>query len=77
MEAAIARFTRGLSPAALSLAFSDWLIHLASAPGKRAVLASLYAANAVQIRDYVLRGLTGNAAAPLAEPAPADHRFRA
>ena len=34
-EAAIARLTGGLSPAALSLAVADWLIHLSSAPGKR------------------------------------------
>jgi len=76
-EATIARFTGGLSPAAQSLAFADWFIHLASAPGKRAELASLAAANAGQIGDYVLRSLTGNAAAPLAQPAPGDHRFRA
>jgi polyhydroxyalkanoate synthase len=76
-EAAIARFTGGLSPAAQSLAFADWFIHLTSAPGKRAELVSLAAANAGQIGDYVFRSLTGNAAAPLAEPAPGDHRFRA
>ncbi|MFT4503387.1 PHA/PHB synthase family protein [Caballeronia sp. 15711] len=76
-EAAIARFTGGLSPAAQSLAFADWFIHLTSAPGKRAELVSLAAANAGQIGDYVFRSLTGHAAAPLAEPAPGDHRFRA
>jgi polyhydroxyalkanoate synthase len=34
-EASLARMTGGVSPAAMTLAFSDWLIHLASAPGKR------------------------------------------
>ncbi|MFM0649604.1 alpha/beta fold hydrolase [Paraburkholderia bryophila] len=76
-EATIARFTGGLSPAALSLAFADWFIHLVSAPGKRAELASLAAANAGQIGNYVLRSLAGNAVAPVAEPAPGDHRFSA
>ena len=76
-EAAIARLTGGLSPAALSLAVADWFIHLSVAPGKRAELASLYAANGRAIRDYMLRSLTGAASSPLAEPAPADHRFRA
>jgi polyhydroxyalkanoate synthase len=76
-EAGIARFTAGLSPAALSLALSDWLIHLASAPGKRAELASLWAANARRINEYMLASMTGNAAGTLAGPAPDDHRFRA
>jgi polyhydroxyalkanoate synthase len=76
-EAAIARLTGGLSPAALSLAVADWFIHLAAAPGKRAELASLYAANGRAIRDYMFRSLTGAAASTLAEPAIADHRFRA
>ena len=31
--------TGGFSPAALALAFLDWSIHLASAPGKRLGLA--------------------------------------
>ena len=35
LHAAIARFTGGLSPAALSAAYLDWASHLANAPGKR------------------------------------------
>ncbi|ABE35980.1 poly-beta-hydroxybutyrate polymerase family protein [Paraburkholderia xenovorans LB400] len=77
-EATIARFTGGLSPAALSLAVADWLIHLASAPGKRLELTSLAAANTRQIADYVFRGVSAHAeSAPLAQPAPGDQRFRA
>src|SRR6201993_2541183 len=38
LHAAQARFTGGLSPAALGLAWTDWFIHLASDPGRRAVL---------------------------------------
>lgn len=33
-HAALARFTGGLSPAALALAFADWQLHLLSSPGK-------------------------------------------
>ena len=33
-EALIARATGGLSPAALTLALPDWLVHLLAAPGK-------------------------------------------
>jgi polyhydroxyalkanoate synthase len=76
-EASIARFTGGLSPAALSMAFADWFIHLASAPGKRLELATLAASNLNRIGDYVFRSMAGHAAAPLADPAPGDHRFRA
>src|SRR5689334_16833776 len=38
-EALSAKATGGLSPAALALAFFDWSMHLASAPGKRLELA--------------------------------------
>jgi polyhydroxyalkanoate synthase len=37
--AAMARMTGGLSPAALWLAYSDWAMHLAAAPGKQLELA--------------------------------------
>jgi polyhydroxyalkanoate synthase len=40
LHAAIAGLTGGLSPAALSLAWADWLIHLATAPGKQLQLAA-------------------------------------
>ncbi len=38
-EALTAQTTGGLSPASLALAFMDWSIHLASAPGKCTELA--------------------------------------
>ncbi|WP_035684242.1 alpha/beta hydrolase [Bradyrhizobium sp. Cp5.3] len=38
-HAALARFTGGLSPAALALAFADWQLHLLASPGKQASLA--------------------------------------
>ena len=38
-EALSAQLSGGLSPQALALAFFDWSIHLASAPGKRLDLA--------------------------------------
>lgn len=38
-HAAMARFTGGLSPAALALAFADWQLHLLTSPGKQATLA--------------------------------------
>ena len=38
IHAAEARVTGGLSPAALSFAYLDWLVHLANSPGKLAEL---------------------------------------
>ncbi|QQO24685.1 polyhydroxyalkanoic acid synthase [Bradyrhizobium diazoefficiens] len=38
-HANLARFTGGLSPAAMALALADWQLHLFAAPGKRAALA--------------------------------------
>jgi polyhydroxyalkanoate synthase len=35
LHAAVARFTAGLSPAALAHAYLDWVTHLTYAPGKR------------------------------------------
>jgi polyhydroxyalkanoate synthase len=35
ITAAIARFTSGISPAALAYAYLDWATHLIYAPGKR------------------------------------------
>lgn len=41
LQAAIARFTNGISPAALMLAFSDWLSHLSIHPAKQMELTDL------------------------------------
>jgi polyhydroxyalkanoate synthase len=62
VQARMARLTGGVSPIALTLAFQDWLMHLASAPGKCA--------------DLTLRWL--GALSPFAEPVapgPDDRRF--
>lgn len=41
LQSAIAKLTGGVSPIAMSLAFQDWLLHLAASPGKRIELAEL------------------------------------
>ncbi|MEO5607310.1 MAG: poly-beta-hydroxybutyrate polymerase N-terminal domain-containing protein, partial [Polaromonas sp.] len=35
LHSQMARFTQGVSPAYLAVAYMDWLIHLALSPGKR------------------------------------------
>ncbi|HEY0327675.1 MAG TPA: alpha/beta fold hydrolase [Rhodopseudomonas sp.] len=72
-HAALARLTGGISPAALRLAYTDWLVHLMSAPARRLDLAQAAMQAAAQFAA---------AAAQLPEtpwsrirPPPGDRRF--
>jgi polyhydroxyalkanoate synthase len=76
-QAMTARMTGGLSPAALQAAFSDWLIHLAAAPGKQLELASLGIQNVRCIAGYLTHAALGSYAQPLAQPSTGDSRFLA
>ena len=77
LHAMLGRYTLGLSPAALALAFEDWLTHLALAPGKQQELVDkalrklhrfvLYAAHAA----HAARG----PCPACIEPLPQDTRF--
>lgn len=76
LHAATARFTGGLSSAALAQAYWDWATHLAQAPGKRLQLVDKAARNAVRFGSYVRRSVVeGASAEPCIEPLPQDHRF--
>lgn len=76
LHAATARFTGGLSAAALAQAYWDWATHLAQAPGKRLQLVDKAARNAVRFGSYVRRSVVeGASAEPCIEPLPQDHRF--
>jgi polyhydroxyalkanoate synthase subunit PhaC len=76
LHARIARFTDGLSPAALALAYLDWAMHLASAPGKRTELAEKAARKSMRLFAYAGRCASSNKQpAPCIEPLPQDHRF--
>lgn len=69
------RFTLGLSPAALILAYVDWLTHLANAPGKQQALAQLALAQLVTFNRYAL-GAALNPQTPPDDPdLPEDRRF--
>ena len=76
VHAQMARFTQGLSPASLIGAYTDWLVHLAIAPGKQQELLHKAARKALRL---ALQGLKGPAAgaAPCIEPLPQDRRFAA
>jgi len=76
LHAATARFTSGVSPAALAEAYLDWATHLAYAPGKRLQLVDKALRKAMRFANYLHRCATqGGKAEPCIEPLPQDHRF--
>lgn len=77
LHALQAPLTGGISPAALTNAEMDWLVHLANSPTKLARLAHMAASDGVRLAAYAAASLA-NPDAPA--PAPADRRdprFRA
>lgn len=75
-HAAIARLTMGLSPTALTQAYMDWAIHLASQPGKRLQLIDKALRKSTRLAQYVAGGaLKGEPCEPCIKPLPQDHRF--
>src|SRR6516165_9791104 len=76
LHAVMARFTMGLSPAALAHAYLDWATHLAFSPGKRLQLVDKAARKASRFSTYAYRYLVdGGKAEPCIEPLPQDRRF--
>src|SRR6478735_7749929 len=71
-HAIIARFTGGVSPAALSLAFTDWQLHLAASPGKQLVLLGEAANSAYRFAEALIFPNVRFAPWSIAAPAPAD-----
>jgi len=74
-HATLARFTGGLSPAALALAFADWQIHLMAAPGKRAALAGEAIQHALQFAEALVPKHPTFQPWSLIKPPPQDRRF--
>ncbi len=76
LHATIARFTFGLSPAALTKAYFDWAIHLAVSPGKRLQLVDKATRKAVRFANYAFRAAAEGGKTPCCiEPLPQDRRF--
>jgi polyhydroxyalkanoate synthase len=76
LHATIARFTFGLSPAALAKAYFDWMTHLAVSPGKRLQLVDKAARKATRFGNYAFRSaLEGGKTPCCIEPLPQDQRF--
>lgn len=76
LHATLARFTAGISPAALAGAYLDWAAHLATSPGKQLNLLDKAFRKAVRLANYAGRCmLQGGSAEPCIEPLPQDRRF--
>ncbi len=76
LHAAFARFTLGLSPAALAKAYFDWATHITFSPGKRIQLVDKAARKSVRFANYAFRCASeGGKAAHCIEPLPQDRRF--
>ena len=76
LRAALARFTGGLSPAALGSAYLDWVVHLTAAPGKRLQLFDKAVRKSVRFANYAARcALEGGRSECCIEPLSQDRRF--
>lgn len=73
-HARIAQLSAGISPAALRMAFDDWLTHLAHNPAEQVELARKYAGMVQQLSGYTLRAFNTNCP-PCIEPMLEDRRF--
>jgi polyhydroxyalkanoate synthase len=74
-HATVAKATHGISPSALALAFTDWWLHLASAPGKQIELAQKAARKAVRLAVHAGRTTAHPDHETCIEPLAHDKRF--
>ncbi|HVM77412.1 MAG TPA: alpha/beta fold hydrolase [Stellaceae bacterium] len=75
MHATQARFTQSIAPAALQMAFTDWAMHLANAPGKQQGLLEKAARKWVRLMLYMARRARNQECPNCIEPLPQDRRF--
>ena len=76
LNAAVARYSTGLSPMALVAAYWDWASHLAFAPGKRMQLAEKAVKKTLRLGNYAMRNaMRMDGTEPCIEPLPQDRRF--
>ena len=76
LHASLARFTAGVSPAALVEAYFDWATHLTYAPGKRTQLMDKAIRKAVRFGNYAGRhAIERGTTECCIEPLPQDRRF--
>jgi len=70
-----ARASAGLSPIAVALAFGDWAMHLAAAPGKQAELTRKSMRKWLRYANFLGHAVRGVDCPLCIEPLPQDSRF--
>ena len=75
LHAAMARFTLGVSPAALSQAYIDWLQHILFSPDKQFALTELATRQWARYFEYCRSACTDPNCPDCIEPLPQDKRF--
>src|SRR6266404_1529498 len=76
LHALAARFTGGISPVALSLAYIDWAWHLAAAPQRQMEISQDALRSASQFLESALHYFSpGQGPWSLIKPQPQDRRF--
>jgi polyhydroxyalkanoate synthase len=75
IRAGIARWTGGLSPAALALAFADWQAHVGASPAQRLFLTEEAIGEALRFAEMVVIPRPAFRPWEMIRPSPDDHRF--
>lgn len=75
VHAAIARFTMGLSPAALAESYLDWAMHLSASPGKQMQLTQKAFQKSLRLANYCVQCAAGEGKELCIEPLAQDKRF--
>jgi len=76
LHAIMGRYTQGISPTSLALAWCDWSMHLALSPGKWQRLVEKAVNKDLRWLGYASASALGLPATPCIEPLPQDRRFR-
>lgn len=76
LQVALSKFSSGISPAALMLAFFDWYFHLLIHPAKNIELLELYHDNVVHLMNQFMGQISGDPTGEYAAiTSPQDKRF--
>ena len=67
--------TAGISPAAVTQAYTDWLQHLLFSPDKQTLLVKKAMRQWTRYADYCLRASTEPSCETCIDPLPQDNRF--
>ncbi len=76
LQSMLGRLTLGVSPASVGLAYFDWALHMALAPGKQQELTEKALRKTVRFMLHAAQvAREGSSVAPCIEPLPHDRRF--